>query len=87
MRLEEESYDHIKRDISWEMRVAKLAKEQFPKVKQMYEAHRLIELFLTLMKIEHEKNMKSLMPRCHLEEIGGYIFLTQAHIKGEKPTY
>ena len=49
----------------------------------MYEAHRQIELPLTLMKIDHDKNMQELMPTCRVEEIGGYAFLREAQINGD----
>ena len=55
--------------------MVKLVKEQFPKVEKMYEAHCQTDLSLTLMKIEHDKNMKSIMPTCKMEEINGYALV------------
>ena len=62
-----------------------LAKERFPQVEQLYEAHFSTELPLKMMKIELDKNMKSHMPLCQMEELGGYAPLTKDEINGNEP--
>ena len=48
---------NTRKDLAWEIKVVQLAKERFPNVEQLYEAHHQTKLSLTLMKIEHDKNM------------------------------
>ena len=62
-----------------------LAEERFPKVEQLYEAHCQIELPLTMMKMELDKNMEDIMPLCRMEELGGYVPLTEDKISGNVP--
>ena len=40
---------------------------------------------LILLKFEHDRNLEELMPRCSLEQLGGYKLLTQEEINGRTP--
>ena len=65
-KLTHEADPSIQPDLQWELYVVELAKQRFPHIKQLYEAHRQTELPLTMVKIEHEQNMDTHMPLCHV---------------------
>ena len=61
-----------KEDLVSELKIISTTKSKFDKVEQLYEAHRNSTLPLPLLKVELEMNMRDLMPKCPLEELGGY---------------
>ena len=63
----------------------KLAKQRFPQIEHLYEAHRQTQLPLTMMKIEQEQNMAIHMPLCQMEELGNYRPLSKDEINGNVP--
>ena len=62
-----------------------MAKERFPKMEQLYEAHRQIELALIMMKIELDKKMEVIMSLCRMEELEGYAPLIEDETNGNVP--
>ena len=62
--LAHEADPSIQADLQWELHVVELTEQRFPHIKQLYEAHCQIELPLTMIKIEQEKNMAIHMPLC-----------------------
>ena len=52
----------LKESLQWKIRIIKQAIKQFPKIEQLYEAHKHTTLPLVLLKFEHEKHLEELMP-------------------------
>ena len=52
----------LKESLQWEIRIIKQAIKQFPKIEQLYEAHKQTTLPLVLLKFEHDRNLEELMP-------------------------
>ena len=75
----------IQANLKWELQVVELAEEKFPQIEQLYEAHRQIDLPLAMMKIKQERNMAIHMPKCKLEDLGGYGPLSEDEINGNLP--
>ena len=73
----------LKESLQWEICIIKQAIKQFPKIEQLYEAHKQTTLPLVLLKFEHDMHLEELMPQCPLEQLGGYHPLTHDEINGK----
>lgn len=62
-----------------------MAEQRFQKVEELYEAHRNLALPLPLLKLEQHMHLKELLPRCPMEELGGYQPLSEDEINGNAP--
>ena len=62
--------------MQWEIKIIEQAIKKFSKIEQLYETHKQTTLPLVLLKFEHDKHLKELMPQCPLEQLGGYKPLT-----------
>ena len=68
---------NIKANLQWKLQVVVLAEQRFFQVEQIYKTHCQKKMPLTMIKIELDKNTKSHMPLCRMEETGGYAPLTE----------
>ena len=68
-----------------ELSLIQIAKSKFNKAEDLYEAHRQITMPLVMLKVEEEMNVNRLMPKCTVEEMGGYAPLTQDEMNGITP--
>ena len=60
------------------------AETRFLDVEKMFKAHCLTAMPYALMKLKKDKFMTDLMPRCTVEELGGYAPLTKSQINGDE---
>ena len=75
MKIEEDQAR--KESIQWQIKILEQAQEQFPNIEDVYAAHRQTTLPLVLLKYEHDRHLSELLPKCALEELGGYKPLTE----------
>lgn len=80
--IERETDPTRREDLQWELKIIETAKAKFDKVEDLYQAHRNSVLPLPLLKLEHELHLRDLMPKCQMEELGGYRALTEEEING-----
>ena len=74
-----------KEDLEWELKMLETAKLKFKDVDALYQAHNQTTLPLLTLKLEVEMHTKRLMPKCRMEELGGFEPLTESEINGDEP--